>query len=82
MACDKCKHISRSYDGKPFVPPGGSCHEKVHMCSCGQGWWQYNDYYHLWRAVPDVTYDAVRLGDDVAIDVNTGQVIGRGCDFI
>ncbi len=82
MSCEKCKHISESYDGKPFIPPGGSCNAKVHACFCGQKWWQYNDYYHLWRGVPNATYDAVRFGQDVVIDIGSGQILGRASEFM
>lgn len=82
MPCDKCKDIARSYDGNPFVPPGGSCNDKTHRCLCGATYWQFNDYYHLWREVPLATYQAVRSGADVVIDVRSGLVLGRGSDFI
>ncbi len=82
MACDKCKDIRDSYDGKPFVPPGGSRNDETYKCSCGATYWQFNNYYHLWREVPLETYQAVRSGADVVIDVGSGEVIGRGRDFI
>lgn len=75
MACEKCKHIGESYDGKPFIPVGGSCNAPVYACSCGEKWWQYNTYYHLWRSIPQETYDAVRFGQYIEIDVGTGKVV-------
>ena len=81
MSCEKCKRIGESYDGKSFIPPGGSCNTIVHACSCGQKWWQYNGYYHLWRAVPDKTYATVLLSQNFEIDVGTGEVVGPGGDF-
>lgn len=82
MSCDKCKHIGESYDGKPFIPAGGSCNDSTYICTCcAQAWWQYNGHFHLWREVPKRTYLAVRLGQDVVIDVGTGEIVGSGSDF-
>ena len=51
----KCPEIEHAFDGKPFVPPNGGVQDKTYTCSCGQMWWQYNTYYHLWSKVNDQT---------------------------
>jgi hypothetical protein len=53
MSCSICSPAENSYNGKPFCPPTGSVNDRTFTCSCGQRWWQYNDYYHLWSMVDD-----------------------------
>ena len=51
MTCKTCEGARHSYDGNPFVPPNGSCNDLIFHCpDCGQYWWQFNTYYHLWKA--------------------------------
>lgn len=61
-ACSYCQSFEHSYDEKPAVPIGGSCHDFSYVCRhCGRRWWQFNDYYHLWKHVTNhAEWDSIR----------------------
>jgi hypothetical protein len=64
MSCENCEeNVGYSYLGKPFIVPGRGVDAKTYICGCGQRWWQYNDYYHLWGKVDDdATWANVQKG--------------------
>jgi len=53
MSCKICIPAEHSHSKKPFDPPRGTIFDETFTCVCGQRWWQYNDYYHLWSMVND-----------------------------
>ena len=70
MACSRCRDAEHSYSEKPFRPPGGSVHDRTFTCSCGQRWWQYNDYYHLWSTVnDDATFNNIKGGCPEPVEI-------------
>jgi len=51
-ACENCKSLRYSYDGKPAVPIRGSCNDILHTCpNDSNRWWQTNTHFHLWQQV-------------------------------
>lgn len=63
MSCTQCSPAENSSSSKPFVPPSGDVHEKTYICVCGEMWWQYNDFYHLWSTVADLaTFSNILAG--------------------
>lgn len=60
--CRFCEGFKSSYDEKPVLPEGGSVHDLAYLClHCGRRWWQFNDYYHLWKHVTDPReWDSIR----------------------
>ena len=64
MTCPRCQKAVDSYSKKPFCPPNGSIHDETFVCDhCGQKWWQYNIYYHLWSMVNDAaTFKNIKRG--------------------
>lgn len=63
MSCTKCSPAENSFTAKPFVPPSGDVYEETFTCDCGQRWWQYNTYYHLWSMVDDsATFSNILAG--------------------
>lgn len=62
--CPTCKDAEHSYDGNPFVPPKGSVQQVTFICpDCGQRWWQFNTYFHLWKAVDRLEFAAVQRNE-------------------
>jgi hypothetical protein len=86
MACKDCENIANSYDGKPFIPPGGLTNE-TYKCGCGQRWWRYNDYYHLWSKIDDdKTWQNVRTGCQEVVSIgststNLSNLVEGGDEF-
>lgn len=82
--CQLCDHIQSSCPDTPFIPSWWrfwSINWRTYTCPrCGQHWWQYNDYYHRWRPIPEETFQAIRNRANVAIDINTGLIAGPGGD--
>ena len=60
--CDCSQIFGHSYSRKPAQPPGGDCFDLSYVCpDCNRRWWQYNDYYHLWKHVTNPQeWDAIR----------------------
>jgi hypothetical protein len=63
--CPKCENFEHSNDRSPAVPPNGDVGDLTHICPhCHRRWWQFNDYYHLWKNVTDPDeWDAIRRED-------------------
>lgn len=52
QSCQFCEDFKRSCDTRPAVPENGSVHDLAYLClHCGRRWWQFNDYFHLWKHV-------------------------------
>ncbi len=65
--CPTCKGAEHSHDGNPFTPPTGSVQDTLFVCpECGQRWWQYNNYYHLWKAVDEEEFFAAKRNEEIA----------------
>ncbi len=48
--CDKCEYLERASQAAEW-PSGCKGNDTVFLCpNCGQHWWQYNTYLHLWRS--------------------------------
>lgn len=63
MPCRKCERLEKSTDTRPAVPDGGTCNDILYYCPCGQRWWQYNTYFHLWQCVNnDAEWEALKAG--------------------
>lgn len=60
MVCKSCEKIEDNYRENPFK--GAS--EDIYKCpDCGQNWWRYNDYFHLWSKIDDnATLENVKGG--------------------
>jgi hypothetical protein len=60
--CKFCEGFKHSFEEKPAVPENGSVHDLAYLClHCGRRWWQFNDYYHLWKEVTDsCEWDSIR----------------------
>jgi hypothetical protein len=60
--CSRCGHLEHSYDRNPGVPFNGTVNDLIHLCLlCGRRWWQFNDYFHLWKHVTsEAEWDGLR----------------------
>ena len=58
--CPTCEKARSSCDTRPFCPPGGSVHQRFFTCSCGQLWYQFNEFYHLWQRNSQEEQDGFR----------------------
>jgi hypothetical protein len=59
--CDTCSAADNSHQSEPFVPPNGLVDQVTFICpSCGQHWWQFDIFYHLWQAVSAKEYAMVQ----------------------
>ncbi len=82
MTCEQCQRINESFSEKPFTLKGCIYNLDLFACECGTKWWQYNTVHHLWREVTEETYLALQIDPYAVVDVHSGEVVGRGCDFI
>jgi len=52
-SCLVCRKLEHSYKERPVIPPGGNMDDLLYVCKCGNRWWQFNQYFHLWKHVTE-----------------------------
>ena len=63
--CPTCSDVRNSCVVRHFIPPNGSVGQPLFVCpACGQCWWQYNHFYHLWEPIDEAAFTVVSKEDE------------------